>query len=131
MRYAGRLGILLSVLLFGVVAGYSEDTNPFIATNDATGITFNSADLHGTTNPAGSPTAAWFEWGKTTSFGSRTDAETFAAGTTRAVTFVTSIRNLEPHTTYYFRAVLYRAVAGAEARLYPVAITGFQQRYLN
>src|SRR5207237_2945268 len=88
--------------------------NPFIATNDATGITFNSADLHGTTNPAGSPTAAWFEWGKTTSFGSRTDAETFAAGTTTAVTFVTSIRNLEPHTTYYFRAVLYRAVAGAE-----------------
>src|SRR5207253_1451020 len=103
VRYAGRLGLLLSVLLLGAVAGYSEDTNPFIATNDATGITFNSADLHGTTNPAGSPTAAWFEWGKTTSFGNRTDAETFAAGTTTAVTFVTSIRNLEPHTTYYFR----------------------------
>ena len=112
MKQAGRFGILITVLVLGAVAGFSEGTSPSVATNDSTAVTSNSAELHGTINPAGGATAGWFEWGTTSALGKRTDAQIFPEGTA-AITLTASIRNLEPHTTYYFRSVLYRAGAGA------------------
>jgi hypothetical protein len=112
VKQAGRLGILITVLLLAAGTGFSEGTSPSVTTNDAAAVTSNSAELHGTINPAGGTTAGWFEWGTTSAFGKRTDAQIFPDGTA-AITLTASIRNLEPHTTYYFRAVLYRAVAGA------------------
>src|SRR5438552_14209597 len=112
MKLSGRLGILVTLLLLGTAAAFSEGSGPSIATNDAMAVSANSAELHGTINPAGGATAGWFEWGTTSALGKRTDAQIFPEGTA-AITFAASIRNLEPRTTYYFRAVLYRAVAGA------------------
>src|SRR5438094_6976613 len=96
----------------GAVAGYSETVTPAVTTNDATAVTANSAELHAVINTGAHTVAGWFEWGTTTSLGKRTDAQVFTDGAT-SVTLVASIRNLEPHTTYYFWAVLYPAVAGA------------------
>ncbi len=111
MKFAGYAVILLSIFLLGAVPGYSETGTSTVTTNDATAVTANSAELHGAINTGGHTVAGWFEWGTTTSLGKRTDAQVFTDGTP-SVALVASIRNLESHTTYYFRAVLYPAVAG-------------------
>ncbi len=112
MRFTGRLGILIWILLSAVVATYAEANTASITTNDPTDVTANSAGLHATLNPGGATAAGWFEWGKTTSLGQRTDPQIFSDGTATSVALSASIRNLDPHTTYYFRAVLYHAVVG-------------------
>ncbi len=112
MHFSRTFGIILSIFLLGAVAGYSETGTPSITTNDATAVAASSAELHGTINTGGNAGAGWFEWGTTSSLGKRTDPQVFAVGTT-SVTLVTSIRDLAPHTTFYFRAVLYQGVAGA------------------
>src|SRR2546425_2068511 len=101
----------MSVFLVGTVVAYSEGSSPSVATNDATDVTTTSAVLHGTMNSGDNSAAVWFEWGTTTALGARTDAQVYPAG--KSTTFIGSVRSLQPHTAYYFRTVLYRAVAGA------------------
>ena len=86
---------------------YSQTTSLSVVTGDASAVTSSSAELHGAVNPGGASAAAWFEWGTTTSLGTRTDVHTLAAGST-AVSVTQALSNLQPHTTYYFRAVGYR-----------------------
>src|SRR5437870_3941155 len=112
MNFSRTFGIIVSIFLLGAVAAYSETGTPSITTNGATAVTAGSAELHGTINTGGNAATGWFEWGTTSSLGKRTDPQVFAVGTS-SVTFVASIRELEPHTTYYFRASLYQGVAGA------------------
>src|SRR5881628_1924999 len=112
MNFSRTFGIIVSIFLLGTVAAYSETGTPSITTNGATAVTASSAELHGTINMGGNAGAEWFEWGTTSSLGKRTDPQVFAVGTT-SVTLVASIRGLEAHTTYYFRAALYQGVAGA------------------
>ncbi len=107
-----RIALLAFLLIFARGIAYSETTTISVATSDATSVTTSSAELHGLINPGGSAAAAWFEWGTTASLGARSDVQTFPAGTA-AVTFVKSLRNLQPHTTYYFRAEAYRPSDGA------------------
>ncbi|HEY2385043.1 MAG TPA: hypothetical protein VGK48_28035 [Terriglobia bacterium] len=111
MRLAGSIARFLSLLLIGVAAGYSQTGNLSVATNDATGITSNSTVLNGTLTAANNSVGIWFEWGTTTALGTKTSPQVFPGGTT--TTFTASLSNLQPHTTYYFRAVLYPATAGA------------------
>jgi hypothetical protein len=104
--------MLVCLLSLGVVAGYSQTTTPSATTNDATAVTANSAQLNGTLVPGGSGSAAgWFEWGTTTSLGKRTDPQIFSDGS-RTITLTASLSNLDPHTTYYFKAVLYGVTTG-------------------
>src|SRR3989441_11269050 len=112
MNFSRTFGIIVSIFLLGAVAAYSETGTPSITTNGATAVPAGSAELHGTINAGGNAAAGWFEWGTTSSLGKRTDPQVFAVGTS-SVTLVASIRELEPHTTYYFRAALYQGVAGA------------------
>src|SRR5262249_35226005 len=112
MNFSRTFLIIVSIMLLGAVAGYSETGTPSITTNDATAVTANSAELHGAINTGGNAAAGWFEWGTTSSLGKRTDPQVFPVGTS-SVTLVASIRDLAPHTAYYFRAVLYQGVAGA------------------
>src|SRR6266850_1527579 len=112
MTLTGRSRILLFLYIFiSLVAGigYAE-TSANVATNDANEVTSTSVVLRGTITPAGSIFGAWFEYGTTNSLGTRTDVQTFAA-TTSTVNLTQSLRNLQPRTTYYFRAVGYRSGA--------------------
>ena len=110
MFRAGCSRIALLSFLLTLVTGiaYSQTSGLSVGTSEATAVSATSAELHGTINPGGSPAAAWFEWGATTALGTRTDAQTFIDATS-TVTFAQSIRNLQPHTTYYFRAAGYRS----------------------
>ena len=114
MIRAGCSRIALFIFLVGVGTGaaYSETTALSVSTGEATAVMTNSAELHGIINPGGIGAAGWFEWGTTTSLGNRTDVQMFGDGTS-ALTFTASLRDLQPHTTYYFRAVGYRMLAGA------------------
>jgi len=75
---------------------------PSVTTNDASGITGNSATLNGNLDNLGTaPTVnVSFEWGKTVSYGNSTTPE--SKNTTGAFSF--ALGSLSPNTTYHFRA---------------------------
>jgi len=98
------------IFLFAGIA--QAETTASVVTNDAAEVGSASGVLKGTITPAGSIVAGWFEWGTTTSLGTRSDVQTFAAGTA-SVSLSQSLKTLQPRTTYYFRAVGYRS--GAES----------------
>jgi hypothetical protein len=103
---------LIAQVLIGALAAYGQTTTVSLTTNDATSITSNSAVLNGSITTTGVFAAVWFEWGTSTSLGNRSDVQMLSS-TSDALTFTQSLKNLQPHTTYYFRFVGYRAVAGA------------------
>jgi PASTA domain len=59
------------------------------------------AYLHGTVDPGGLETRAWFEWGPTPALGSSTTVQVVPAGGQTAV--IDTIIDLQSSTTYYFR----------------------------
>ena len=69
------------IFLFAGIA--QAETTASVVTNDAAEVGSASGILKGTITPAGSIVAGWFEWGTTTSLGTRSDVQTFAAGTDR------------------------------------------------
>jgi RHS repeat-associated protein len=75
---------------------------PFIQTNQPVDITSSSAKLNGWTNPNGSSTNAYFQYGTTLSYGSQTPALTNQVS---SVYFQSALTNLTPNTTYHYRAV--------------------------
>jgi hypothetical protein len=49
---------------------FTADAQPVVTTLAATGVTATNATLHGTVNPNGSVTTAYFQYGLTTNYGS-------------------------------------------------------------
>lgn len=81
------------------VQAYSQ---PYVNTNNATSIAQNSAVLNGYITANGINTSAWFEWGTSYSFGNSTQYNSYGTGST---SFNSALYNLNPNTTYYYRAV--------------------------
>jgi kumamolisin len=77
---------------------------PTVTTSPATIITASSATLNGSTNPRGSATTVYFQYGPTVSYTSTTGSLA-AGGGAAAVPFTTSVGGLASHTPYHFRAV--------------------------
>jgi len=77
---------------------------PVVATGNATSIKPTSATVNGTVNPEGQSTTYYFEYGTTTSYGSRTSMAGAGSGTA-AMKVSTSIEPLSPNTTYHYRVV--------------------------
>jgi lysophospholipase L1-like esterase len=85
---------------------------PSVATQDASSIALTSNDtqaqatFHGTVNPNGSSTDAWFEWGADPSLVSFTETthQSVGSGSTNQPISATAT-TLTPWRTYYFRAV--------------------------
>jgi hypothetical protein len=65
------------------------------------------AFLHGSVDPGGLETRAWFEWGLTPALGSSTSVQVVSPGS--QVTLTDTIIGLESFTTYYFRIVAMNA----------------------
>jgi hypothetical protein len=78
--------------------------NPDVTTVSATGITTNSANLHGEVDPNGEDTDVWFEWGTTTNLNRDTNSDNIN-GDVNSENFDYNITGLVAGTTYYFRAV--------------------------
>ena len=76
---------------------------PYITTNSATNISTNSATLNGYVNSNNVSSNVWFEWGTASSyFGNSTPQISYG---TQSANFSSTIYNLYPNTTYYYRAV--------------------------
>ncbi len=79
-------------------------TEPAVSTGNATAITPTSATVNGTVNPEGQSTTYYFEYGTTTSYGSKTSPADAGSGTAD-VKVSSSIESLTPNTTYHYRVV--------------------------
>ena len=77
---------------------------PDVTTGDASSITPSSATLNGTVDANGRSTTYYFDYGSSTTYGTKTSAK--GAGTaTSAQPVATAITGLEPGRTYHFRLV--------------------------
>jgi uncharacterized repeat protein (TIGR01451 family) len=79
-------------------------SKPVAVTGKATGITFRSANVHGIVNPKGSSTIYYFQFGRTTHYGSTTPAGVAGSGSSsRSVS--KALARLRPGTVYHYRIV--------------------------
>ena len=75
---------------------------PTVTTSAATGVTTNATTLNGSLNPNGQSTAAQFEYGLTTSYGTSVALNGTFTGSNNVVVS-TNLAGLTPATTYHFR----------------------------
>jgi len=83
---------------------------PVAATEAATGLTQTGATLNGSVNPEGSEASYYFEYGPTTSYGTKTTTTSAGSGTS-AVKMSKAVSGLTPGSTYHFRIVATAAEA--------------------
>ena len=95
--------------IFAATAAHGQSTTALLTTNDANAIMSNSATLNGTIASTGASPQRGSS-GTSTSLGNRSDVN--VEFTSDGLKFTQMLKNLQPHTTYYFRFVGYRAVAG-------------------
>jgi hypothetical protein len=77
---------------------------PQVVTGAASGVTPTTATLNGTVNPSGRATSWYFEYGTSTSYGTKTSAKNAGSGTS-AVTVSAPVTSLSSGRTYHFRLV--------------------------
>jgi hypothetical protein len=81
-------------------------TAPKAITKSATNVSLTEATLNGLVNPEGLATTYQFEYGPTTSYGTKVPATPRSAGSGTADVAVSEpITDLTPHSTYHFRVV--------------------------
>lgn len=77
---------------------------PVVTTGSVSSITYNSATLNGTVNPNGLSTTYFFQWGRTTSYGSSTPVT--SAGISKGnVAASARITGLRLYAIYHYRLV--------------------------
>jgi len=92
-----------SVTVYGDELSFTTETiPPTVTTNPATDISADSATLNGNLTAMGTASSVEvsFEWGDTPAYGNETPAQTMTA----PAAFSGNLTDLEPNTTYYFRA---------------------------
>lgn len=103
------------IVTYKVSSSQTTGSIPTVTTNNATNLSQTSAALNGYVNPNGTTdTTRWFEWG-TSSSNLNNQTTHYTHGTT-ADGFSTSIWNLAPNTTYYFRAVAQNSQGNAQGQ---------------
>jgi hypothetical protein len=101
-KSSGPSGEWTSANLPGTVAARP----PLASTEAATGVSFNEATLKGTVNPEGSVTSYYFEYGTTTSYGSKKPVAGESTGPEAAALSVSQTpTGLAEGTTYHYRVV--------------------------
>ncbi len=83
---------------------FTTSAPPGAVTGDATEVTVTSATLNGTVDPNGRSTTWYFEYGTSTSYGSKTTAKSAGSGTT-PVAASAPVSGLSRGKLYHFRLV--------------------------
>jgi len=83
---------------------FRTDAGPSVATGGAAAIGPISARIGGSVDPNGRSSTAWFEYGTTDRYGTRTP-ERPVGFVDRAVEFAETLGNLQPGTTIHYRIV--------------------------
>jgi hypothetical protein len=85
-------------------ATFKTSSAPTVATGDASSIAPTSATLHGSVTPNGLSTTWWFEYGGSTTYGSKTSSHSAGSGTAARGASL-GIKSLRAGTTYHYRLV--------------------------
>ncbi len=93
-----------AVLSLATVATAAALAAPTAITGPVSAVGGTTATLNGTVNPAGLATDWWFEYGTTTSYGSKTATTAAGSGTANA-SVSRALTGLAPSTTYHYRLV--------------------------
>jgi hypothetical protein len=108
MRTTLRTVLLALVAVFAAgalsAAPAFASGKPFVETKPATNIGETTATLNGVVNPNGAATKYYFEYGTTTSYGSKTTEVSAGSGETN-IKVSQAITGLKTNTTYHFRVV--------------------------
>jgi subtilisin-like proprotein convertase family protein len=116
----------------GTLNGWSLDTDqptcstsslPAPTTGAASGVTSSGAQLNGTIDPGGRPTADVFQYGTTTSYGQTTAAQTLN-GSEGPVAASAAVSGLAQQTTYHFRLIAFAGSASG-----PLVAVGGDQTF--
>jgi trimeric autotransporter adhesin len=81
---------------------FTTVTGPTVTTSAATGVSSSAATLNGSVNPNGRATTYFFDYGKDTSYGSKT-AVVNAGSASSPVTVSAAISGLQAGQSYHFR----------------------------
>jgi hypothetical protein len=95
--------LALAAAALACAAPVASAARPAVTTGGAA-VGPSTATFTGTVDPQGLSTTYWFEYGTTTSFGSRTTNTNAGAGNSR-VTAAGSVANLAANTVYHYRLV--------------------------
>lgn len=100
------LKLLATVLIStATVSGVAlAASKPAVSTGVTTNVGTTTAELHGAVDPNGASTTYYFEWGKSTSYGSASTSASAGSGTS-PVSVYAKIGHLKPGTTYHYRLV--------------------------
>lgn len=126
--------VLVALIAFLSVAGTAAAAAaPSATTAAASSVSTTSARLNGSVNPNDRATTWYFEFGTTTSYGTKTASRNAGSGA-NSISVSTTISGLAPTTTYHFRLVASNALGttlGADQVFTtagpPVAQTGVAQ----
>ena len=108
LRHALSLGVV-AVAAAALVQGAAAAA-PTAITGSVSAVGGTSATVNGTVNPGGAATDWWFEYGTSTSYGSKT-ATTAAGSGSANVSVSKALTGLSPATTYHYRLVAKNATA--------------------
>jgi hypothetical protein len=105
VKAKGAFIALGMVVAMGVVTAPAfASGKPFVETKPATNVGEYTATLNGVVNPNGATTKYYFEYGTTTSYGTKSAEVSAGSGTTNLEESLSGIA-LNPETTYHFRIV--------------------------
>jgi hypothetical protein len=101
-----RLILSLLVIALSLVVGTASAlaAKPIVTTDPATDITPVGATLHGTADPRGVASSAFFQYGTTKSYGKKTPVQS-AGVAPGAVPLAAGLTGLKSSTVYHFRIV--------------------------
>ena len=100
--YVGLLALALTALAANAAPALA--LSPAVETLAASSIAEKGATLNGKVNPNGAETKIYFEYGTTTSYGSKTSEVSVGSGTT-TLEKSQAISGLSANTTYHYRIV--------------------------
>jgi hypothetical protein len=105
----GRHALLICTALAALALGATDvlaASKPVVRTGSAGALTPLTATINGTINPRGAPTAFYFRFGTTKSYGTRTGTGDVGSGT-KTVAVSAPLTGLRPNTTYHFQVVAF------------------------
>lgn len=104
-----RVPSLLTITVVALAASATTAvaaTPPRVKTGGASAVTQQTATIAGTINPHGVPTAFFFRFGTTSSYGARTATGDAGSGT-KGVPVSAPLTALQPNTVYHYRLVAF------------------------
>jgi len=96
--------VALTAVVAGVLTLGASAAAPNALTGPVSAVGGSTATLTGTVNPGGAATDWWFEYGTSTSYGSKTATNAAGSGTANAAVNA-PLTGLSPSTTYHYRLV--------------------------